>query len=114
MRAWPADAAALKAAGGIRTLAEVKALLEAGANRIGASSSVAIVRELARSSPAVAQGGSCCGAKNTRELLLCVCAARVLNDQSGRQTTPATICSGSVKAFTQTDGQEGLGGLSPS
>jgi len=36
----------VKAAGGIRTLAEVKALLEAGANRIGASASVAIVREL--------------------------------------------------------------------
>jgi deoxyribose-phosphate aldolase len=36
----------VKAAGGIRTLANVKALLEAGANRIGASASVAIVREL--------------------------------------------------------------------
>jgi deoxyribose-phosphate aldolase len=36
----------VKAAGGIRTLADVCALLEAGANRIGASASVAIVREL--------------------------------------------------------------------
>jgi deoxyribose-phosphate aldolase len=36
----------VKAAGGIHTLAEVRALLEAGANRIGASASVAIVREL--------------------------------------------------------------------
>jgi deoxyribose-phosphate aldolase len=36
----------VKAAGGIRTLADVKALVEAGANRIGASSSVAILREL--------------------------------------------------------------------
>jgi len=36
----------VKASGGIRTLADVQALLEAGANRIGASSSVAIVREL--------------------------------------------------------------------
>jgi len=36
----------VKAAGGIRTLGDVKALLEAGANRIGASASVAIVREL--------------------------------------------------------------------
>jgi deoxyribose-phosphate aldolase len=36
----------VKAAGGIRTLATVRALLEAGANRIGASASVAIVREL--------------------------------------------------------------------
>jgi deoxyribose-phosphate aldolase len=38
--------AGVKAAGGIRTLADVRALLEAGANRIGASASVAIVREL--------------------------------------------------------------------
>ncbi|MDR3774127.1 MAG: deoxyribose-phosphate aldolase [Terracidiphilus sp.] len=38
--------AGVKASGGIRTLAEVRALLEAGANRIGASASVAIVREL--------------------------------------------------------------------
>jgi len=36
----------VKAAGGIRSLADVRALLEAGANRIGASASVAIVREL--------------------------------------------------------------------
>ncbi len=36
----------VKASGGIRTLADVKAMLEAGANRIGASASVAIVREL--------------------------------------------------------------------
>lgn len=35
----------VKAAGGIRTLADVKTLLEAGANRIGASASVSIVRE---------------------------------------------------------------------
>jgi deoxyribose-phosphate aldolase len=36
----------VKAAGGIRTLADVRALLEAGANRVGASASVSIVREL--------------------------------------------------------------------
>jgi deoxyribose-phosphate aldolase len=36
----------VKASGGIRTLADVKAMLEAGANRIGASASVTIVREL--------------------------------------------------------------------
>jgi len=36
----------VKASGGIRTLADAKAMLEAGANRIGASASVAIVREL--------------------------------------------------------------------
>jgi deoxyribose-phosphate aldolase len=36
----------VKASGGIRTLADVKAMLEAGANRIGASAGVSIVREL--------------------------------------------------------------------
>ena len=54
--ATPADVALLrvvagarcgvKASGGIRTLADVRTMLEAGANRIGASASVAIVREL--------------------------------------------------------------------
>ena len=54
--ATPADVALLrgvagarsgvKAAGGIRTIADVRALLDAGANRIGASASVAIIREL--------------------------------------------------------------------
>lgn len=38
----------VKAAGGIRTLADVLRLLEAGATRIGASSSVAILAEAAR------------------------------------------------------------------
>jgi deoxyribose-phosphate aldolase len=38
--------AGVKASGGIRTLADVKSMLESGANRIGASASVAIVREL--------------------------------------------------------------------
>jgi deoxyribose-phosphate aldolase len=36
----------VKASGGIRTLADARSMLEAGANRIGASASVAIVREL--------------------------------------------------------------------
>ena len=36
----------IKASGGIRTLAQLRALLEAGANRIGCSASVAILREL--------------------------------------------------------------------
>jgi deoxyribose-phosphate aldolase len=36
----------VKASGGIRTLADVRTMLEAGANRIGASASVAIIREL--------------------------------------------------------------------
>ena len=54
--ATPADVALLrgvagarsgvKASGGIRTIADVRTLLEAGANRIGASASVAILREL--------------------------------------------------------------------
>ena len=36
----------VKASGGIRTLADTRSMLEAGANRIGASASVAIVQEL--------------------------------------------------------------------
>jgi deoxyribose-phosphate aldolase len=36
----------VKASGGIRKLSDVRAMLEAGANRVGASASVAIVREL--------------------------------------------------------------------
>ncbi len=36
----------VKASGGIRTLADARTMLEAGANRIGASASVAILREL--------------------------------------------------------------------
>jgi deoxyribose-phosphate aldolase len=36
----------VKASGGIRTLADARKLLQAGASRIGASASVAIVREL--------------------------------------------------------------------
>ena len=54
--ATPADVALLrgvagarcgiKASGGIRTLAQLRALLEAGASRIGCSASVAILREL--------------------------------------------------------------------
>ncbi|HET6205574.1 MAG TPA: deoxyribose-phosphate aldolase [Terracidiphilus sp.] len=36
----------VKASGGIRTLVDVKTMLAAGANRVGASSGVAIVREL--------------------------------------------------------------------
>jgi deoxyribose-phosphate aldolase len=46
MRGVAGGRCGVKAAGGIRNLADVKALLEAGANRIGASASVAIVREL--------------------------------------------------------------------
>jgi deoxyribose-phosphate aldolase len=46
MRGVAGGRCGVKAAGGIRTLADVRAMLEAGANRIGASASVAIVREL--------------------------------------------------------------------
>jgi deoxyribose-phosphate aldolase len=46
MRGVAGGRCGVKAAGGIRTLADVTAMLEAGANRIGASASVAIVREL--------------------------------------------------------------------
>jgi len=46
MRGVTGNRCGVKASGGIRTLANVKELLEAGATRIGASASVAIVREL--------------------------------------------------------------------
>ena len=46
MRGVAGGRCGVKASGGIRTLADVKTMLEAGANRIGASASVAIVREL--------------------------------------------------------------------
>jgi len=46
MRGVAGGRCGVKASGGIRTLADVRAMLEAGANRIGASASVAIVREL--------------------------------------------------------------------
>lgn len=46
MRSAVGDRAGVKAAGGIRTAADAVAMLNAGANRIGASASVAIVREL--------------------------------------------------------------------
>jgi deoxyribose-phosphate aldolase len=44
----------IKAAGGIRTLAEAQSMVEAGATRIGASAGVAIVQEARREPP---QGG---------------------------------------------------------
>lgn len=46
MRGIAGGRCGVKASGGIRTLADVKSMLEAGANRIGSSSSVSIVREL--------------------------------------------------------------------
>jgi deoxyribose-phosphate aldolase len=46
MRGVAGNRCGVKAAGGIRTLANVKAMLQAGANRVGASASVAILREM--------------------------------------------------------------------
>ena len=46
MRGVAGNRCGVKASGGIRTLADVKTMLEAGATRIRASASVAIVREL--------------------------------------------------------------------
>lgn len=46
MRGVVGPAMGVKAAGGIRTAADLLAMVQAGANRIGASASVAIVREL--------------------------------------------------------------------
>jgi len=46
MRGIAGTTCGVKASGGIRTLADAKAMLQAGANRIGASASVRIVQEL--------------------------------------------------------------------
>lgn len=46
MRGVVGDRAGVKASGGIRTAAAAQAMLEAGANRLGTSSGVAIMREL--------------------------------------------------------------------
>lgn len=46
MRATVGDRAGVKAAGGIRTANDLKAMFAAGANRIGASASLAILKEL--------------------------------------------------------------------
>jgi deoxyribose-phosphate aldolase len=46
MRAAVGPLVGVKASGGIRNLADVRAMIEAGANRIGASASAAILGEL--------------------------------------------------------------------
>ena len=46
MRRTVGDNAGVKASGGIRTLADVKAMTRAGASRIGASAGIAIVKEM--------------------------------------------------------------------
>src|SRR5262249_60251033 len=46
MRGVVGDRAGVKASGGIRTAATAQAMIEAGANRLGTSAGVAIVREL--------------------------------------------------------------------
>lgn len=48
MRQAVGEKAGVKASGGIHHLDEVKALVQAGANRIGASASVAIMQEMAK------------------------------------------------------------------
>jgi len=57
MRSVAGSRAGVKASGGIRTLADATAMLEAGASRIGASASVRIVAELSGGSAAGASGG---------------------------------------------------------
>jgi len=52
MRGVVGDKLGVKAAGGIRTAADLLAMVEAGASRIGASASVAMVRELGAPEPA--------------------------------------------------------------
>jgi deoxyribose-phosphate aldolase len=52
MRGVAGSRAGVKASGGIRSLADAVAMLEAGASRIGASASVRILSELAGQSPA--------------------------------------------------------------
>lgn len=47
MRGVAGGRCGVKASGGIRTLADAKQMLEAGANRIGASAGIAILREMA-------------------------------------------------------------------
>jgi len=49
MRKTVGNRAGVKAAGGIRTAADLKAMVAAGANRIGASASLAILKELGAS-----------------------------------------------------------------
>lgn len=56
MREIAGDRSGVKASGGIRTLADATAMLRAGANRIGASASVAIVNELRGGTAATASG----------------------------------------------------------
>jgi deoxyribose-phosphate aldolase len=46
MRGVVGDQAGVKASGGIRTAANANAMIDAGANRIGASASIAIIHEL--------------------------------------------------------------------
>lgn len=56
MRGIAGDRCGVKASGGIRSLADAKTMLHAGASRIGASASVAIVNELRGGTAAAASG----------------------------------------------------------
>jgi hypothetical protein len=57
MKAAVAGRALVKASGGVRDLATALAMVEAGADRIGTSSGVAIVRELAERARRAAKSG---------------------------------------------------------
>ena len=56
MRSIAADCCGVKASGGIRSLADAVAMLQAGATRIGASASVAIVQQLTGGAPPALEG----------------------------------------------------------
>jgi deoxyribose-phosphate aldolase len=56
LRGLVGNSAGVKASGGIRTLAEARAMLEAGANRIGASASVRILEQLREAEPLLEAG----------------------------------------------------------
>jgi deoxyribose-phosphate aldolase len=58
MRGVAGTRAGVKASGGIRSLADARAMLEAGASRIGASASVRIIAELRDGAPAQALAGA--------------------------------------------------------
>ena len=51
LRGVAGDRCGVKASGGIRTLADARSMLQAGATRIGASASVAILREYQTEQP---------------------------------------------------------------
>jgi deoxyribose-phosphate aldolase len=57
MRSIVGDDVGVKASGGVRTTQDAQKMIEAGANRIGASASIAIVTNASAAGPAKAAGG---------------------------------------------------------